>query len=490
VVAAIVPLLARTGPGSGAAAVIARQADPAPLAPFKIHQEDRVQQRIRHCQWMTVWLPALGVAMFAASVAALAALDAALPAERWNMFDLQVYRWAGLVIRRSGDLYGSHFPTHHLSFTYPPMAALIFAVLSAEPMSYLKWLVTVASIACLAAALWLTLGALGYQRSAGRLAAALAATGIALWLQPTQDTLVFGQVNLILMLIILADLCLPDTAWFKGIGVGLAAGFKLTPLIFVPYLVLTRRFRAAGVALATFTLTIVGSLILLPGQAARFWFGGVSLNSNRAGNNAYVGNQSLHGALERLLGGQTVAQPYWLACSVLAGAAGLLLAARAARRGDEITGVLICALTGLLVSPISWSHHWVWAAPALLVAADRAHRGRWPRGWRWAAWCGVAALAAPFCTLPEVLVPASVVQGKGANGPELVIGDLYVITGLAALFVVGLVLASSTSFSRSVDGAEPAGGRRPRRPWRRRWRERPPGCFRPPGGGPARRSLR
>jgi len=396
-------------------------------------------------------LLAPGVVMFAASVAALVALDLTSSGQRWNMLDLQVYRWAGLIVRRSGDLYGGCFPHDHLRFTYPPMAALIFAGLSAASMSALKWLVTAASIACLAVTLWLTLGALGYRRSAGRTGAALAAAGVALWLQPVQDTLVFGQVNLILMLVVLADLWLPDTAWFKGTGVGLAAGFKLTPLIFVPYLVLTRRFRAAGVSLAAFTLTVGGSLILLPGQAGRFWFGGLFLDSGRVGNNAYVSNQSLHGALARLLGSEAAARPYWLGSAVVIGTLGLLLAAWAARRGHEIAGVVTCALTGLLISPVSWSHHWVWAAPALVVAADLARR---VPGWRqWAAWCGVAALAAPFFTLPEVLVPASVVQGKGADGLQLVIGDLYVITALAALCLAALIL---TSHERRPSSPSPA----------------------------------
>jgi Glycosyltransferase family 87 len=401
------------------------------------------------------WLFAIGVVMFAASVAALAALDVALPGQRWSMLDLQIYRWAGLVVRHSGDLYGSRFPRHRLRFTYPPIAALVFAALSAMSMPGLKWLVTVASIVGLIVALWLTLGKLGYRRSAGRVAAALAAAGVALWLQPVQDTLVLGQVNLILMPVVLADLCLPDTAWFKGIGIGLAAGFKLTPLIFVPYLVLTRRFRAAGVSLAAFALTIVGSLILLPGPAGRFWFGGLFLHSGRAGNNAYVSNQSLHGALERLLGGETAAQPYWLACSVIIGVLGLLLAASAARRGSEITGILTCALTGLLISPVSWSHHWVWIAPALVAAADLARRGRRTCWRRCMAWCDVALLAAPFFTLPEVLVPASVVQGKGADGLQLVIGDLYVIAGLAALGFVGLIVTAQQR--RPARSAQPIG---------------------------------
>jgi alpha-1,2-mannosyltransferase len=407
------------------------------------------------------WMIVLAVGAFAASVAVLAALDVASPGQRWFMLDLQIYRWGGHVVRHSGDLYGSHFPHYHLRFTYPPMAALIFAVLSPLSMPALKWLVTVGGIISLAVTLWLVWGALGYRRSAERVGAALAVAGVALWLQPVQQTLAFGQVNLILMLIIVADLCLPDTAWRKGMGIGLAAGFKLTPLIFIPYLLLTGRFRAAGVSLATFAVTVAGSLILLPAQSRQFWLGGLLLNSHRTGNNAYVGNQSLHGTLARLLGGVTAAQPYWLASAVIVGVVGLLFAAWAARRGHEMIGVLTCALTGLLISPVSWSHHWVWIAPALAVVADQAFRNwapasppprsgqdtgglsgwQWWHGWRrWAGWAGVVALAAPFLVVPQRLVPVSIVQGTGADGAQLLTGNLYVTVGLILLCLAGFAL--------------------------------------------------
>jgi len=174
-----------------------------------------------------------------------------------------------------------------------------------------------------------------------------------------------------------------------------------------------------------------------------------------------VGNQSVRGALTRLLGSESAGQLYWVVSAVVIGSVGILLAARAARRGHEMIGILTCALTGLLTSPVSWAHHWVWIAPALVVVVDTAmkmgtrtasptrpadgilrpaSRDPW-LGWRrWAGWVGLAAVAVPFFLLPQELVPDATVQGVGARGAQLLTGNLYVIVGLAALCLVGTVL--------------------------------------------------
>jgi alpha-1,2-mannosyltransferase len=396
-----------------------------------------------------------GYVLFAASVTALIAVDWAARGALWSMLDLQIYDWAGHIARHSGNLYGLSFRVLHLHFTYPPMAAAVFAVLSYAPLPVLKCLVSAGSIAALTAVTWLSWGALGYSRSRERLGGTLAIAAIAIWSEPVQQTLAFGQVNIVLMLIIVADLGLPDGAWWKGAGAGLAAGFKLTPLIFIPYLLLTGRRRAAGVALAAFLATIVVTAVWLPSQSSRYWAGRLFMDPHRLGNVGYVGNQSLYGMLVRLTGSSHSANVAWLVAAVIVGAGGLLLAV-AAQRKQELAGVVICALTGLEVSPVSWSHHWVWIVPALVLAVHGAARMEAPAGprcWpRVAAWSGVLALVAVFFSRLIWIVPASAVQGQGMRGAWLLVGNLYVLAGLAGLGLAAVVLARPPRPRRTAPG--------------------------------------
>jgi alpha-1,2-mannosyltransferase len=361
------------------------------------------------------------------------------------MLDLRVYLWGGLIARRSGNLYGDYFPYHHLRFTYPPAAALIFEFMSAVPLPALKVLFTAASITSIIGSLWLTWGLLGHRRSVGRLGAALSVASIALWLGPVQQTLQLGQINLLLMLMVLADFRLREDAWVKGIAIGLAAGLKLTPLIFIVYMFLTRRPRAAAVSLGTFALTMAISLILLPSQTHQFWFGRLFLDSNRAGNNAYVGNQSLHGMLARLTGDPSVSHLRWAVVPVIVGLSGLALAAWWSRRGYDAMGVLTCALTGLLISPVSWVHHWVWIAPGLTVTMEAAVglQASMSPARRCLAWLCLTVLMVPFFTVPQSLVPGPMVQGHGLKDLQVLTSNSYVIVGLVLLCLAGWSLGGA-----------------------------------------------
>jgi len=396
--------------------------------------------------------------LFAASLIAYVIVFQIFPQHPWSMLDLHIYLRGGMAVRHSRDPYlYSYRPHTILYFTYTPLAAGIFAALSLLSLSLLKFLTVAGSIAALVLVLWLTCGKLGHQRSVGRLGATLTAAAVALWLEPVRQTLSYGQVNLVLMAIIVADLCMPDSRWWKGVGVGLTAGFKLTPLIFIPYLVLTRRFRAAAVASATFALTVIASFVLMPTAAHHYWIEGIFLNANRLGNVHYVGNQSLYGAALRLLGTAAAARPYQLIADVTVGMIGLALAAWASRRGQEMVGILVCALTGLLVSPVSWTHHWVWAAPMLVVLADFALRPpsfASPESWRRTCWFGVAAVALVFSGVIWA-VPEPAVQGYTMTGLEQFIGDLYVLAGLVGLGLTAALLVLTRR--RDVPAIAPAG---------------------------------
>ena len=389
---------------------------------------------------------ALAAVLCAASLALLLGVFQAFFRDPWSMLDLRVYLWGGDLARRRLD--DPYLPTYlhtGLHFTYAPIAAAFFAVLAVIKVPIVKVLMTAASVASLVGVLWLTLGKLGYSPSARRLSATLCAAAVSLWLEPVRQTLSFGQINLVLMVIIVADLCLPDSRWWKGVGVGLAAGMKLTPLIFIPYLLLTRRYRAAAVATATFGLTIAISLVALPAAGEDYWLDGLFLNANRLGGIRYIGNQSLNGALLRLLG-SAAGQPFRLGIEAIVALAGLLLAAWLSRRGQEMAGILVCALTGLLISPVSWSHHWVWAAPALIVLADLATSPRWLpacRSRRLRSWLGVSMVVAVLVVFSGVVwaVPARAASGYVMTAPEQLIGDLYVLAGLVGLGVIAVLMA-------------------------------------------------
>jgi alpha-1,2-mannosyltransferase len=388
---------------------------------------------------------ALAAALFVASLTLIVVLFQTLSSQPWSMLDLRIYLWGGTLVRQSHDPYLYSY-ARYLHFTYTPEAAGFFALVSFISVPVVKGLVTVANILSLLAVLWITAGALPRWQTRSRLAVTLGVGAVALWLEPVRQTLSFGQVNLLLMVLIVADLCLPDSRRWKGVGVGLAAGFKLTPLIFIPYLLLTRRFRAAAVATGTFALTVALSFVFLPTASEQFWLDGVFINAHRVGNVAYVGNQSLYGALVRLAGSPAAARPYQLVAVAVVGALGLMIAAWASRRGEEMLGILLCALTGLLVSPVSWSHHWVWVAPMVIVLIDLATRplpAPQARRSRLGFWVGIAVLAGLFSgvvwTVPSS-GPESPVQGHHMTGWEQVVGDLYVLTGLCGLAIAGYLL--------------------------------------------------
>jgi len=305
--------------------------------------------------------------------------------------DLRIYRFGGQITghvapwydpRRGSPLYD--WPGYHgLKFTYSPFAAVIFTVLTVPTAIELLAGSIAVSVLALAAAVWFTLGGLGYRPGVARAGLTLLTAAAALALEPVQRILSLGQIDLVLVALIIWDMCQPDRRWWQGMGVGVAAGIKLVPLIFVPYLLLTRRFRQAAVASATFAATVLTGFIVLPADSDRYWLGGLFADGSRAGFAGFGGNQSLRGVITRLAGSVAGGQPAWLAAAAVTLVTGLICAAVIDRAGHHLLGVLGCALTGLLVSPVSWDHHWVWAVPAVVALFSYGARASGASRWAW-----------------------------------------------------------------------------------------------------------
>jgi alpha-1,2-mannosyltransferase len=321
---------------------------------------------------------ALAFAACALAIALAAYIADVLGHPRHDMlawFDLGVYKDAGLLVRHAPATIYSWQLQPGIRYTYTPFAALLFAGASLLPWAVLTWLMTVASIVVLPAAAWITFGALGWS-GRNRAVVTLGLSAVALWSEPVQRALHLGQIELLLMLLIIWDLCQPDRRWWKGAGIGLAAGIKLVPLIFIPYLVLTGRLRQAAVATATFAVTIVIGFVFLPQASVKWWLTGYFMHPGKVGSIGSPVNQSLLGLLTRSIGTLPAATPVWQGVIVVVGVLGLGAATVLHRAGRPVQGWAACALTGLLVSPVSWDHHWVWIVPILAILADLAVRAR------------------------------------------------------------------------------------------------------------------
>jgi alpha-1,2-mannosyltransferase len=434
--------------------------------PAILRADTVVAARRRYGAWL---LLAVGVVAFGAAMAVYIVYAVTHPLPKWvDPVDLRVYRDGGLIVRhiqfyhphRASPLYD--WPGfEHLPFTYPPFAAMVFTVLTLVSFWTLWQIAIGVSIAALLATIWMTLGTLGYRRGLARLGATLLLAGALFWTEPVQRTLFLGQIELVLMALIIWDQCQPDRRWWKGAGIGLAAGIKLTPLIFIPYLLLTRRFRQAAVASGTFALTILLGFGVLPRDSHKFWLGGLFARGGRTGFVGWEGNQSLRAVITRLAGTIAGSQAGWLLVAVLLAVAGLVCAAVLDRAGHRMVGLLTCALTGLLISPVSWDHHWVWIIPGTVVAVVYAVRAR-HAAIRWAAAGLAAGIVLVFAAWPGFLwsLPAEtggyfegLIWVPPVTNPELyfrlgdqrwyaeyhwhglqlITGNLYVLTGIALL---------------------------------------------------------
>jgi alpha-1,2-mannosyltransferase len=351
--------------------------------------------------------------------------------------DLFVYQYGGRAVLHGLPLYESRDPVTGLRFTYPPFAAIVMSPLALLPTKVAAAVWAGASVAAIAAVVVASRRAL--DRPAPGWLVALLTVG-ALVMEPVWQNLAFGQVNLILMIAVLVDLCGPARRW-SGVLVGIAAGVKLTPLVFVVLLVLVGRRAAAGRASLAFAATVGVGFVVTPGSATSYWTDHL-FDAGRVGPAGLAHNQSVYGALTRLLDGPPPTWA-WLAIAGPLALAGLLVGAAWWRRGDRVLGTGLAALAMLIASPVSWTHHWVWALPIAIVLWERS---------RWAS----IAWTAVFVARPVIWPPWGQGREFGWSPGEHLAGNAYLLAALAVLVWAGIALRRHVGSLASRAGTESA----------------------------------
>ncbi|HPX35984.1 MAG TPA: mannosyltransferase [Mycobacterium sp.] len=316
-----------------------------------------------------------------------------------NFVDLHVYLGGAAALDTPGALYSYVYadqtPDFPLPFTYPPFAALVFYPLSRLPFAVVALGWQLGIIAALYGVVRLSQRLIG----AGGRRQAMLWTALGIWTEPLRSTFDYGQVNVILVLAVLWAVC-STRWWLSGLLVGLAAGIKLTPAISGLYFVGVRRWGTAAFAAVVFAGTVALSIAVI-GQQARYYFTDLLGDAGRVGPIGTSFNQSWRGGVSRILGHDAGYGPL-----VLAGIGVTVILALSAWRAlitgddaerseegepvqfprDRLGSLLVVELFGLLISPISWTHHWIWLLPLMIWLFDgpwRSRPGARALGWVW-----------------------------------------------------------------------------------------------------------
>lgn len=367
--------------------------------------------------------------------------------------DIDVYRMGGRAWLDGQPLYadGASFPTVagiDLPFTYPPLAAISFAPFAWLSLPAAGVAITVTTLVLLVVSTVIVLSRLSVctDAPARRWWLALGITALAVFLlEPVRANFEFGQINVVLMTLVIAD-CLPRrTPWPRGMLLGLAIALKLTPAVFLVYFVLRRDVRAVLVSLATFAAGTALGFLLAWRDSVEYWTSTL-LDTERIGTPTLNTNQNISGALARFGLADSPKFILWvLACFAVLGLT--MWAGRRVLKAGEPALALVCvALFGLVVSPVSWSHHWVWAVPTLVVGAVLA----WRR--RNAALAAVTVIgAALMIWTPITLLPQH--EETSAAWWRQVIGSSYVWWAVAVILVAGLTVTERISPRRTPEDA-------------------------------------
>jgi alpha-1,2-mannosyltransferase len=362
--------------------------------------------------------PSLGYMLLASVVGALIWL-------RWGgirkgiWIDLDVYIRGAAAVMHHQSLHGVDLQGQ--LFTYPPFAALFFVPLELLGNVDARWVLTAASIVAYVVVIVVC---------ARRLRMNLAIAGMVglagLALEPFARNILLGQINLVLLALIVVD-CIVVPVRYRGMLIGVAAGIKILPGAFILFLVLKREWGAVVRCLAAFAVTVGLGAVFAPRDSWQFWSGGF-VKLARFGPDAVIrgDNQSLTGAFMRLSRDLSPPAAITLLLSLGVMMLGLVAAKHQIDSGNDVNGLVCIAVGSLLASPVSWTHHWVWAVLALLVLVENRR------------WVASALIAAVFVVGPMWFAPRGQLLELRHNWWQAAACVSYVLVGLTYLIFFAL----------------------------------------------------
>ncbi|MFV0495208.1 glycosyltransferase 87 family protein [Mycobacterium sp.] len=382
----------------------------------------------------------------------------------WKLFghipyriDIDVYQMGGKAWLDGHPLYTGdvvfHTPIVDLPFTYPPLAAVVFSPFAWLGMPAASIAITALTLVALLVTVTLVLARLDVWENSRLLPgpawqrrlwlATVIVAPAALWAEPINSNFAFGQINAVLMAMVIAD-CFPRrTPWPRGMLLGLAIALKLTPAVFGLYFLLRRDTRATLIALGTFAGATLAGFALAWRDSWEYWTHTLR-HTDRIGEAALNTDQNIAGALARLGLEDHDRFPLWVAACLLVLAVTIWAMRRALSAGEPEVAVICVALFGLVVSPVSWSHHWVWMLPAVLIAGVLA----WRRRNRPLGLVAVAGLVLMKWT-PIGLLPKH--HETAASWWRQLLGMSYVWWGLAFIVTAGATIAARVAPADSTE---------------------------------------
>lgn len=383
----------------------------------------------------------------------------------WQLFghmpyriDMDVYQMGAQAWLHDRPLYadGALFHTPiglNLPFTYPPLAAIVFSPFAWLGMPAASVAITVTTLALLIACIMVVLTRLDVWASSRVLpgsaelrrcwlAFAVVAAAV-IYSEPIKSNFSFGQINVVLMTLVIAD-CLPRrTAWPRGVLLGLGIALKLTPAVFLLYFWLRRDRRTMLTALGSFVAATLAGFVLDWRDSSDYWTHTVG-QTDRIGAATLNTNQNLAGVLARLGLAEHERFVLWVLGSVMVLVVTVWATRRVLRAGELTLAVTLVALFGLVVSPVSWSHHWVWMLPAVLVTAVLAGRRHS------AALYAVSAAGVALMVWTPIDLMVKHHETSAAWWRQL-LGASYVWWALAAIATVGVTVTARTAPAPSPD---------------------------------------